>query len=256
MIKHTLRCLCLGAFLTACSQAPETANDDDVDSANEAAATEDQTEVQPTASADESSANLERIADNPQALREAMRNPDQRESLIQAMRERRQARRAERDGDGDGEDGDIDRTAMLEQMRERRAEMMAERGADGGDPRSRMRERMLERSRWWANEDIRATIGLSEDQADSLTTAQTQLEDQRQAIRESLGQSQRELMAAVREGNRASILDVVEQRTQAQQNLQAMELQWWRTLLDELSEEQLTTLAEENPQVLMRRGGR
>jgi len=254
MIKHTLRCLCLGAVLTACSQAPETANDDDVDSASEAAATQDQTEVQPTASADESSANLERIADNPQALREAMRNPDQRESLIQAMRERRQARRAERDGDG--EDGDIDRTAMLEQMRERRAEMMAERGADGGDPRSRMRERMLERSRWWANEDIRATIGLSEDQAESLTTAQTQLEDQRQAIRESLGQSQRELMAAVREGNRASILDVVEQRTQAQQNLQAMELQWWRTLLDELSEEQLTTLAEENPQVLMRRGGR
>jgi len=252
MMNHILRCLCLGAFLTACSQAPEPANGEDVDSASEAAATEAEAENQPTASTDEDSVNLERLAENPQALRDAMRDPEQRESLMQAMRERREARRNERDG----EDGNVDHAAVRERMRERRAELMAERGVDGADPREQLRQRRLERDRWWTDQDLQASIGLAEAQAEALTQAQVQMENQRQTMQQHLGEQQRALMAAVREADRSSILDLIEQRASTQQSLQDLELQWWQILLDELSDEQLAALAEQNAQILMRRGGR
>jgi hypothetical protein len=243
MLKQCVIVLSAASLLMACSQEPEAPEAIEAETAPPAEAAESSGSETPS---------LEDVASDPAALREAMRDPEQREALMQAMRERRQAQRAEQEGP----EGEVDRTAMREQMRERRAQMMAERSADGADPRQEMRERMLERNRWWTDEDLRTSIGLSEAQSEALTTAQLQLEERRQSLRQSLGLNQRDLMEAATAADRARMLELIEQRSITQQTLQEMEMEWWRTLLGELSDEQLAILAEQNPQVLVRRGGR
>ncbi|OAB61724.1 hypothetical protein AY599_02405 [Leptolyngbya valderiana BDU 20041] len=243
MLKQGLIILSAASLLMACSQEPEAPEPTEAEATPSPEVAESPASETPA---------LEEIASDPDALREAMRDPEQRDALMQAMRERRQARLAEREG----EDGEANQSAMREQMRERRAQMMAERSADGTDPRQEMRERMLERSRWWTNDDLQATMGLSEAQSEALTAAQLQLEERRQTLRQSLGQNQRDLMEAATAADRDRMLALIEQRSIAQQTLQEMEMEWWRTLIDELSDEQLAILAEQNPQILLRRGGR
>jgi len=243
MLKQGLIILSAASLLMACSQEPEAPEATEAETTPPAEVAESPTRETPS---------LEDVANDPEALREAMRDPEQREALMQAMRERRQAQRAEREGP----EGEADRTAMREQMRERRAQMMAERAAEGADPRQEMRERMLERNRWWTDEELQASIGLSEAQSEALTTAQLQLEERRQSLRQSLGLNQRDLVEAATAADRARMLELIEQRSMTQQTLQAMEMDWWRTLLDELSDEQLAILAEQNPESLLRRGGR
>jgi hypothetical protein len=237
-------------LLAACGQEPEPDSTASASNSSESAGTPTAPSTPDDSASTEDDGTLQRLTEDPAALREAMRDPEQREALIEAMRERRAARRAE------SEDGDADRAAVRERMRERRAEMMAERGTDDTPPRERMRERMLERDRWWNDEDLQASIGLDEAQSEALTQAQLQVEAQRQTMRQQLGEQQQNLIAAVREGERSNILDLIEQRSRTQQALQELELEWWRTMLDQLSDEQLATLAEQNPQLLMRSGNR
>jgi len=249
MLKHSLLIL-TSAILMACSQEPEPGPQPAASSEGTQTRTvESIPEPRPVTSGNET---LQRLAGDPAALRDAMRDPEQREALMEAMRERREARRAEREAEGEGGDG----TAVREQMRERRAQMMAERGTDGDSLRVQTRERMLERSRWWADEDLQDSIGLADAQAEALTQAQLQFEEQRESFRQQLGNQQRSLMASVRDGDRSGILEVIEQRAMTQQSLQELELNWWRSMLNELSDEQLAALAEQNPRALMRPGAR
>jgi hypothetical protein len=243
MLKQGLIILSAASLLMACSQEPEAP----VPPEAEATAA-----AEPADATTSETPSLEEVANDPEALREAMRDPEQRDALMRAMRERRQARMAEREG----QEGADNRTAVRERMRERRAQMMAERSAEGGDPRQEMRDRRLERARWWTDEQLQSSIGLSEAQSEALTSAQIQLEERRQSLRQSLGLNQRDLMEAATAADRSRMLELIEQRSITQQTLQDMEMDWWRTLLDELSDDQLTILAEQNPQIFMRRGGR
>jgi hypothetical protein len=250
MLKQLFIVLIAATLLAACSDEPSSAPE-----AVPSAPASSPAEVAPIESEqapvdDEVSEHeevLEQLAQDPDALREAMRDPEQREALMAAMRERREARRAEQGGDSRA-----DREAMREEMRARRAELMAERGADGEDARARMRERMLERNRWWADEDLQDSIGLADAQAEALTQAQLQFEERREALRQQLGDQQRALMTAIRDADRSGILTVIEERARTQQSMQALELDWWRSMLNELSDEQLTALGEQNPRALMR----
>ena len=249
MLKHSL-ILLVAALLAGCGQDPEPDSAASATNSSESAGTPAAQSTPEDSASTGDDEPLQRFAEDPEALRQAMRDPEQREALIEAMRERRAARRAE------SEDGAADRAAVRERMRERRAEMMAERGANDTPPRERMRERMLERDRWWDDEDLQASIGLDEAQSEALTQAQLDAEAQRRNMRQQLGEQQQNLIAAVREGQRSNILDLIEQRSRTQQALQELELQWWRTMIDQLSDEQLATLAEQNPQLLMRSGNR
>ncbi|MDP1171856.1 hypothetical protein, partial [Klebsiella pneumoniae] len=70
-------------------------------------------------------------------------------------------------------------------MRARREAMMAEReaGEQNQDPRERMRQRMLERSRWWEQDELKESLTLSEAQAEALTAHQERLDAERQSFR-------------------------------------------------------------------------
>jgi len=255
-MKNLLLLLFSTALLAACAQDSDPESGAETQDPATLSADEAGSSESPSAIGDEagsgSQLSVEELAQDPEALREAMRDPEQRDALRAAMRERRAARLAERGGGRESPE----REAVRERMRERRAEMMAERGEAGEDPIEQRRQRMLERSRWWSDEDLSASIGLAEAQSEALTQAQLQVEDQRRSLRQQLGQQQQGLMEAVQQGDRSAILALIEQRSMTQQSLQELELEWWRSMLNELSDEQLAALAEQNPRALIRPGAR
>lgn len=227
-----------GLTLMACGNddsqsADETLVDSGTESAPELSAETDQavdTGEEPTAA----------LLENPEALREAMRDPEQREALMQAMRERRQARREE--------GGEVDRGEMRERMRQRREQMMANRNPEEGDQRPR--GRMNAQSDWWQDESMRETLALDDSQIQALDTRRETLETRKAEARQQLADSQRELMNALESVDRERISALIDQRSSAYQELQQAELDWWRTLLDQLNDEQLATLARQHPHLL------
>ncbi len=228
----------VGLTLVACSNDEAQPGEDEtaIDSTTESAA-KPASEPDPTATdTDEPTTGL---LEDPQALREAMRDPEQRDALMQAMRERRQARR-----EGQGE-GDMDRQAMREQMRQRREELMANRNADGRP--GLFRERMGAQSEWWQDEAMRDSLGLDDAQAEALSAQRESLDARRAEARQQLAESQRELMSALKAVDRERLSALIEQRSAANLALQQLELDWWRTLLDQLSDEQLAALGQEHP---------
>ncbi len=180
------------------------------------------------------------LLEDPQALREAMRDPEQREVLMQAMRERRQARREE--------GGEVNRGEMRERMRERREEMMASRNPEEGDQRPR--GRMNAQSDWWQDETMREALALDDSQVQALDTRREALETRKVEARQQLADSQRGLMSALETVDRERISSLIDQRSAAYRELQQTEIDWWRTLLDQLNDEQLATLAQQHPHLL------
>lgn len=168
----------------------------------------------------------------------------QRDALAQAMRERR-----EQSAEGD-------RAASREELRERMRERRAERMADGGDNdiRDRLRERQLQASgNWWEESSVAEQLELSAAQRERLDSAHTQRENERQSARSALATAQQELMVALRESDRARITDLLEQRHDAMKELSEIELNWQRQQVEALSDEQLSQLTRNSPQVLIGR---
>jgi len=250
MSKKFLLCLTALVWLAGCSQEAEQP----AATAETPAAAPSEEPLANADSAPGPSAELalEALAEDPEALRQAMRDPDQRQALIEAMRERRQARQS-----GTEEDP-IDREAMREQMRERREQMMAGRSGavDPAAEADGAQARMMRRNQWWADDSLRDSIGLSETQAEALSERQAALEADRTAAQQALSQNQRELMGALRAGDRDQIMALLDAREAAAQSAQALDNQWWRILLEELSDEQIRTLAEEHPQLILGRRSR
>jgi hypothetical protein len=145
-----------------------------------------------------------------------------------------------------------DREEMRERMRQRREELMA--GRDGDEIAERMRQRRAGgRGNWWEDEDIRQSIDLSEAQGQTLAEAHQALEEVRINSRQSLASSQRELMQAVQAADRDTIHRLLDQRQQATATLAEAEANWLRTVLDQLDDEQLQTLARQHPHLLTAR---
>lgn len=224
-------------MLMACSNDEASPGDAEtrVDPAAESA---DASNAQPAGdTTDEPTAAL---LEDPQALREAMRDPEQREALMQAMRERRQARREE--------GSEVERGEMRERMQQRREQMMANRNPEQGDQRPR--GRMNAQSDWWQDQSMREALALDDSQIQALDTRREALETRKVEARQQLADSQRELMSALESVDRERISSLIDQRSAAYQELQQTELDWWRTLLDQLNDEQLAKLAQQHPHLL------
>ena len=182
---------------------------------------------------------------DPEGLREALRDPERRQAAMEAMRDQR----GEREMDPEQRER---REEMRERMRQRREELMAER--EGMEPGERMRERRAgARGNWWEDEDIAASLELSEAQAESLGQASQNLNQTRRESRQTMAQSQRQLHQALQAVDRDQIEQLLEERQAASIALAEAESQWLKTLLAELSDEQIKTLAEEHPQALATR---
>ena len=146
------------------------------------------------------------------------------------------------------EGGEIDRGEMRERMRQRREQMMANRDPVQGGQRPR--GRMGAQSDWWQDETIRGALALDDSQIQALDTRRGTLETRKLEARQQLATSQRELMNALESVDRERISSLIDQRSSAYQELQQAELDWWRTLLDQLNDEQLATLAQQYPHLL------
>jgi hypothetical protein len=239
-VKNIWMFAILAVLLTACAEqadeAPESAEVTEAPETPTALEVEDRTDEAPDLEA--------LVRTDPEALREAMRDPEQREALMQAMRERR--------AQGAEGEGMQDREQMRERMRQRREELMA--GREGDEIAERMRQRRAgARGNWWEDDEIRQSIELSEDQGQTLAEAHQTLDQVRINSRQSLATSQRELMQAVQAADRDTISRLLDQRQQASAALAEAEADWLRTVLDQLNDEQLQTLARQHPHLLTAR---
>jgi hypothetical protein len=195
--------------------------------------------------ADEPRDLAELARSNPEALREALRDPERRQAAMEAMREHRG------EGEMDPEQRER-REEMRERMRQRREELMAER--EGLEPGERVRERRAgARGNWWEDEDIAERLELSETQAESLGQVSQSLDQTRRESRQTMTQSQRQMHQALQAVDRDRVEQLLEERQAASRALDEAERLWLRTLLAELNDEQIKTLAEEYPQVLAAR---
>lgn len=175
---------------------------------------------------------------DPEGFREAMRDPERRQAAMEAMRERREMDPEQRQR----------RDEMRERMRQRREELMAER--EGLEPGERMRDRRGARGAWWEDESISENLGLQEQQAETLGQAHNTLTETQRQSRQTLAQSQRQLHQALQTGDRERIQGLLEERHAATVALAEAERDWMNTLLEQLSDEQIRTLAEEHPRAL------
>lgn len=229
------RRLCISTLLVlllaACGQAPESGTDT---ASTEPASTPDP-ETAPEAEADP---ELEGLIDDPQALRQAIRDPEQRNAVIAALRERRGSDEA--------------RERLREQMRERREEILARQ--DGGDRRAMSRGgRISARSEWWNDETVTAQLNLTAEQIDALSDAHLTLQDTQMQSRQMRAGSQRELLDAIGRADRNRIEALIEQSSQAAIEQARAEAEWLQTLIEQLDDEQLSAMAQNFPQLLLRR---
>jgi hypothetical protein len=237
-MKHLLPIATTLMLLAACNSGQQDAEVAEVDSAEQSPAV-----TEPEATSQPDPESTDPLARDPDALREAMRDPDQRAALMEAMRERRGE-------DPDREARAEEREAMRERMRERREELMA--GQNLEETRERMRQqRTLMRGQWWEDEELGASLSLSESQSRSLGDAHQALEQSRVQSRQTLTENQRQLMAALTAVDRDQITHLLEERNQASAALAEAESAWMHALLEQLNDEQIKTLAREYPQLLM-----
>ncbi|MDP1086253.1 hypothetical protein Q6245_28200, partial [Klebsiella pneumoniae] len=87
---------------------------------------------------------------------------------------------------------------------------------------------MLERSRWWEQDELKESLTLSEAQAEALTAHQERLDAERQSFRQQFTENQRALISALQEADRSQIMALAQQRSDAQQAMAAVEMQWWQ----------------------------
>lgn len=238
-MNKLLPLLLISALLAGCGGETSTDTDTDTgpveqDDASLAAPTEEASPVDPLAMA----------RNDPDSLREAMNDPAQREALIQSMRERR--------GRMDDEGRRASREELRERMRERRAEMGREEGVESR--RAGLRERQLPgAAAWWEDPDFSEQLKLSETQLERIESANSEREAQLAASRNTLAEAQTGLMQALRGGERDQIDSLLVERHAAMSALSEAELNWQRQLLETLSDEQLSELINQNPQVLIGR---
>ncbi|MEE4331246.1 MAG: hypothetical protein V2J10_10275 [Wenzhouxiangella sp.] len=227
-----LRCILLTLLvllLAACGQ--ETESDAD------AASTEPVSTPDPEP-APEAESDLEALIDDPQALRQAIRDPERRDAVIAALRDQR--------GSDDA------RARLREKMRERREEILARQ--DGGERRAMSRGSPISaRSEWWNDETVSGQLNLTAQQAAALSEAHLALQDSQMQSRQARAGSQRELLDAIGRADRNEIETMIERRSEAAIEQARAEAEWMQTLIDELDDEQLGTLAENFPQLLLQR---
>ncbi|MFU8831293.1 MAG: Spy/CpxP family protein refolding chaperone [Wenzhouxiangella sp.] len=187
----------------------------------------------------------EALAEQPRELSEMDRSdPERRQAAMQAMREQR----GEREMDPEQRER---REELRERMRQRREEMMAER--EGLEPGERLRERRAgARGNWWEDEEITERLELSETQAESLSQAHQTLNETQRESRQALADSQRQLRQSMQAVDREKIQQLLEERQAAVVALAEAENDWYSTLLHELSDEQIQTLAKDHPGALVR----
>ena len=180
----------------------------------------------------------------PEGLREALRDPERRQAVMEAMREQR--------GEVEMSPEQLQRRQeMRERMRERREEMMS--GRTDMEPGEGLRRgRPGARGPWWEDDNIAQSLALSETQAEHLGQAHETLNETRRQSRQALAHSQRQLHQALQAVDRDKIQHLLEERQAAAVALAEAENNWFNTLLNELSDEQIRTLAEEHPGALAR----
>ena len=225
-------------LMTACGE-----QSDEVAEAVELEALEQERNADPS-EVDETRDLAEMAHTDPEGLREALRDPERRQAVIEAMREQRGERELE-------PEQLQQRELMRERMRERREEMMAGR-ADMEPGEDMRRARPGARGPWWEDDNITQSLALSETQAEHLGQAHQTLNELRRESRKSMAHSQRQLHQALQAVDREKIQQLLEQRQAAAVALAQAESDWFNTLLHELSDEQIRTLAEEHPGALAR----
>lgn len=215
-------------LLTACSQEPESAP---------AAAPPDPA-PESAASDNDPEPNLDRLVEDPQALREAMRDPERRDALIRAMRERRTS--------------DESREEVRARLRQRREEILARQ--DDGERGAMLRgRRSALRGEWWKDESIAADMELASDQTAAIAASHALLDQARIDSRQARAGSQRELLDAIARADRERVEALLDERTSASVELARAEAQWLRTLIEQLNDAQLETLARQYPQLFLGR---
>lgn len=178
--------------------------------------------------------------------REALRDPGQREVVMAGL----QHQHAERKQNPEQVER---REEMLERLRQRREETMA--GREDIEPGKRLRElRAGAVSHWWEDQDITSQIELEEAQSKLISNAHESFTQTRRESRQSLNRAQRELQQALQAGDRSRIRALLDERQAASAAIAEAENEWLRALLEQLSDEQITTLAHEHPDNLMRPG--
>jgi hypothetical protein len=179
---------------------------------------------------------------DPESLRQAMRDPEQRQAMMEAM----QQQRAEREQDPE-------RAQQREEIRERLRQRREDLTGDGEAAERMAQRRATMRGNWWEDEALAESIELAPAQAESLGNAHQALDQARQSSRQALAQSQRQLVQALQAVDRDTVHQLLNQRQAAATSLAEAENNWLLALLDELSDEQIQTLASEHPHLLVSR---
>lgn len=231
LLRRLCSTITIVLLLTACGQGPESG----AGSASTESASTPGPETAPETEAD---SDLEGLIDDPQALRQAIRDPEQRDALIAALREQR------RSGDA--------REELRERMRERREQILARQ--ESGERRTMSRGGLVSaRSAWWNDEAVAEELELVQEQIAALAGAHQALQSARVESRQMRAGSQRELLDAIGRADRDQVATLIERRSEAAVEQSRAEAEWMQTLLDQLDDRQLATLAERYPQLLLMR---
>lgn len=220
---------------------------DDSDASSEATSDAETTESQSQAPGSEQSGAAERpieefsredlraMADDPEAMQEAMRDPERRAALRERMRELRRERLS-----------DSERQDRRQAMRERAEQFRRGEGEASGD-RNR---RPASRARWWENESVVGELELSDEQTTQIAEAHEALQAAARQTRQDLAQAAESLREALRNDDRERLESLIEDRVAALDARARSEAEWMRQLLDTLDEAQMRKLAEERPELL------
>ncbi len=160
------------------------------------------------------------------------------------------------DPDGQPESSETDGRPSPAQRRERMRELRHQYEAGELETRPETAWQQRPRGAWWHDDSLIEALELTETQRERLDEQHEMLDVARRDERQVLGGHRQEVRAAIGTADRDKLADLLEQYREISDQVQAAEAEWLLKLVEVLGDEQLATLANEHPRLLMGARGR